>query len=804
VTFVDDARIALRGLRRQPGFLLVALVTLGVAIGANITVFSFVNATMLRPLPFGSRSDRVISVHSAHASEAEDWQDARLSYADLQDLRAAGAIEDAGGFVERNFTLQDGDAERVNGGSVTPGLFPLLDASPALGRQFRDDDAAPPGFESVVIITHGLWQRRFAGRPDIVGRTMQINGRGLTIVGVMPQGFAFPEDAQLYVPLRWEAAPRSQRVLTTFGLLKQGQTIEQAQHAVDALAARLAKLYPATHDGWSMRVMTFRDLMIDGDGRRLRGMLFLAVGSVLLIGCANLAALMLARGESRRREFAVRVALGAKRFDLVRSTLVESGLIAILGTCLGVIGASWTLELLPRAFADGLPYWVDLTPDLRVASFTITITALTALVLGLAPGLRFSRPDLNDTLKSTSAGTTASPGVQRARGLLVVAQVALSVGLVTAAMLTVQSLIALQQARSGFEESGLVTFRAYIAGDRFDAPESRAAVFKGLIDELGSAPGIRDVAMTTSIPTDDGGALIQLAPAGEWVRGREIGAQQVAVSPTLFDILGLTVEGRVFTEDEFRNTQSDAVIVSRALAQRFWPGESALDRRLSFVIDGRLDTRRVIGVAPDIVYEEIGEETEQSRLIVYVPYARVAPRTMAVMIRTAGDAEASMATVRGIMRQRFAGIPVYDLRTMQQVRTYTTWEQRIFGEVMAGFASIAVALAWLGVYGLVVYAVARRTREIGVRMALGAQRSHIVRMIVGDVGAMAAAGLGLGVFLGAALTRVLEGSLYGVDTRDPRLLVIAALTMAVAMLAATLWPARRATRIQPVVALRCD
>jgi putative ABC transport system permease protein len=311
VKLLDDIRLALRGLRRQPGLVVVALLTLGIAISANITVFSIVNATLLRPLPFGDRSDRIVSVHAAHASEAEDWADAEISFRDLQDLRAAGALEDAAGIVDRNLILQDGDTERVLGGSVTPNLFALLGITPMLGRQFRDEDAASPGLESVVIVTHGLWQRRLGGRPDVIGRTIEVNGRGLSIIGVMPPGFAFPERTSLYLPLRWDNAPRTQRVVTAFGLLKPGQTIDQAQTAVSALAAHLARTHPDTHQGWSMRVLTFRDLMV-GTDRGETTILLMAVAFVLTIACSNLAALLLARGESRRREFAVRVALGAR------------------------------------------------------------------------------------------------------------------------------------------------------------------------------------------------------------------------------------------------------------------------------------------------------------------------------------------------------------------------------------------------------------------------------------------------------------------------------------------------------------
>ena len=334
----------------------------------------------------------------------------------------------------------------MSGGSVTPNLFPLLGVAPAMGRGFRDEDAAPPGFESAVIITHGLWQRRLGGRSDVIGHGLRVNDRTLTVVGVMPPGFAFPEFEELYLPLGWESAPRGQRSIATFGLLKPGQTVGQAQREIDALAAHLARTHPATHHDWTMRVMTFRDLMIDRGDRRLTTTLLAAVVFVLLIGCANLAGLLLARGEARRREFAVRAALGATRAHLVRGTLVESAVVAALGTGIGLLAAAWALEAMPLAFADGLPYWVDLRPDARVVLFTAGLTVLTAVLLGAAPGLRFSRPDVNETLKSSSAGTTASPGVQRVRGALVVVQVALSVGLVTAAVLMVRSFLALQVA----------------------------------------------------------------------------------------------------------------------------------------------------------------------------------------------------------------------------------------------------------------------------------------------------------------------------------------------------------------------
>jgi predicted permease len=781
---------------------MVALLTLGLAIGANVAVFTLVNAILLRPMPFGDRSDRVVSIHTSHASHAEDWADARLSYPDLLDLRAADVLQQAEGFVSRNFTLGDGQAERVIGGSITPGLFDLLGISPAAGRTFRPDEAAPPGLESVVIITHALWQRRLGARADVIGRSMQINGRALTIVGVMPPGFAFPERQELYLPLRWDAAPRSQRTIATFGLLKPGHTLQQAQHALDALAARLSVAHPSTHDGWTMRVMMFRDLMVEGDDRRLFATLLSAVVFVLLIGCANLAGLLLARGEARRREFAVRAALGARRWQIVRPTLMESLVIAVLGTAVGVLVAAWALELIPLAFADGLPYWVDLRPDVRVVLFTVLVMACTACLVGTAPALRFSRPDASNALKA--ATSTAGRDVLRLRSALVVAQVAMCVTLLTAAVMMVRSFVALQRADAGFDTQGVLTFRAYLAGDAFDAVPARAAGFAAVISELKNSPAVESAALTTSIPTDDGGIPVQIAREGGWIAGRELGAQQVAVSPELFETLGIRLDGRPFTANEGANPQADVVIVGRTLAEQLWPGESALDRRLGVVSDGRVEWRRVVGVAADVVYEEFGEETEQSRLIVYVPYARVAARTMAVLVRAHSDPTGLVADIRTRLRNRFPELPAYDLRTMAEVRTYTTWEQRVFGQLMAAFAGVALLLAWVGVYGVVAYSVARRTREIGVRIALGASRSDVLRMVASDIGLLALGGVGIGVGLGALLMRVLEASAYGTMAGDWRPLAAAGVAMALAMVAAAIAPARRAVRIQPATALRSD
>jgi predicted permease len=802
-----DLRHAFRGLLKRPGFTVAALLTLGLGIGANSTVFSMVNGVLLAPLPFGEKSPRVVTLHSTHQSQPEDWEDSGLSYADLMDVRENGrTLEDVAGYVGRSFTLViGGEAERVRGGSVTPNLFPLLGHQPLIGRHFKDEEAQAPGFEPVVLLSHRLWQQRYGGDPGIVGRSIQLNDRALTVVGVMPPRVRFPERDDLWLPFRWGGEPRrAQRGVASFGVLRAGATLAQAQQELDGLAARLAEQYPDTNRGWGIRVLSFRDSTVDRGMRIVMGALLGAVAAVLLIGCANLANLILARGVGRQRELAVRSALGASRGRLVRQMLAESVLLSSAGALLGLSIGRWSVDLIVASWPEEIPYWVRLDLDWRIVAFTAAAAALAALSSGLLPALRSSRPDLVSELRDGARGT-AGMAHQRLQAALVVGQVALSLSLLVAANLMIRSFLRLEAADSGFREDGLLSLRLQVSGDRYDKTEVRAEFVRALLERLEAQPGIARAAATTSIPTDDGGIPARLAIDGQPAPpGQEPGALTIVASPSLFDTLGATlVEGRSFAPDEHANPQADVAVVNRSLARRFWP-EGAVGRRIGLVEGAHTRWLRIVGVAPDIQYEEFGEETAQSRLNVFVPYAGTPSRGLALLVRTRTAPRAQAETVRKALRDMDPSLAAWDVRTMQEVRAFTTWEQRFFGKLMGAFAGQALLLACLGVYGVLAYAVSRRTHEIGVRLALGASRADVVGLVVRRGAKMAAVGVALGLLLSVAVGRVLQGILYGVSGGDPIAFAAMAALLAAIVLLASWLPARRAAGIDPIAALRTD
>lgn len=808
----QDLRFALRSLAKRPGFTAAALFTLGVGIGANTAMFSLVNALLLRPLPFGTRSARVVTLHSTHPTQAQDWQDSRISYPDFEDVRAANrSFEGVAGYVSRTFTLAGSDgteaeAVRIQGGSVTPDLFPLLGVSPILGRQFRPEEAQTFGFEPVVLLGHSLWQRRFAGDPDVVGKAVRVNGRALMVVGVLPPRFKFPERDEMYVPFRPSEPQRDQRFVLGVGVLREGVTLAQAREDTAAIAGRLAEQFPDTNRRWGLQVLGIRELMVGSTVRVVAPTLLGAVGFVLLIGCANLANLLLARGEARQREMAVRTAIGASRGHLVRQMLSESLLLAVAGGTLGALLSEWGLDALVASFPEELPYWVQMDLDGRIFAFTATLTVLTAFGFGLLPALRASKPDLVGELKDGGRGAVGSPGHRRLQSMLVVGQVALCLALLVGANLMIRSFLELQRADSGFDESRLLSLRVYLAGDAYDPVEAKAAFLRRAVEVLRAVPGVTQAAATTSLPTDDGGQAVRLVAEGQAVaQGDETGGSLIGATPTLFDTLGLPLlEGRNFTEQETANAGSDVALVNRTLARRFWPEGSAMGRRIGLVESGSTRWLRVVGVAPNVHYEEIGEETSASQLNVYVPFARLGWRTLAILVRSEGDPATVAGSVRTAVRKLDPGSPAFDLRTLSEVRAYTTWEQRFFGQAMGAFAASALLLACLGVYGVLAYGVSRRAHEIGVRMALGARPEDVVRLVVGQGATLAALGLGGGLVLAAGVARLLGGILYGVSAADPWAFTAMASLLAAVVVVASYLPARRAARTDPMAALRCE
>jgi putative ABC transport system permease protein len=797
---------AWRGLRQSPIFLIAALATIAIGIGANVTVFSIVNGISLRPMPFGDRTDRLVTIHPTHrlATEEPDWGDSEISYLDLVDYRAAGSVEGVGGYMIRNFVLS-GDAssaERVVGGSVTPELFRLLGVEPFLGRHFLPEEAAAPGLETSVMLTHSLWQRRYAADPSIIGKTIIINDGARTVVGVLPPRFQFPVRDQLYMPLRWDESPRAARNINAVALMRPEVGLEQARSEIAAIAKRLEESYPESNRGYGVQVVPIRNSYVGAEEGRIFIVLLAAVGFVLLIVCANLANLMLVRGAARQREMAVRSAMGASHGRLVWSALSESLLLALPGAGLGLLAAQWALDAIFRLLSGDLPYWVTFEVDVRVAIFTIGAAIFTAIAVGLIPSIRAATPDLINDLKEAGRGASLGRAGQRMQATLAVAQVALCFALLIGANLMVRSFMAMQTADLGFDHRQLLSARSYLAGDAFDDVQARAAFYDRAVSVLAALPGATAAAMTTAIPGDDGGATQRVVVDGRTTENDEIAIQSIAMSPQLFDVLGLSlIEGRTFTATETQNPRADVAVINQGLARRLWPGDSPLDRRIGFRGGRDINWFRVVGVVPDIHYEEVGEETEQSRLNVYLPYATSGSRSMSLLVRASGSPATLVEPTRAALQRLGAAFPIFQVMTFNDLRRFTTREQAFLGNIMATFAVMALALACLGIYALISYSVGRRAREIGVRLALGARPRDVVSMLLRESARVGGAGLVLGLTMGVLIARALTQVLYGIKV-DAWLFVSMAAPLTLAIVFATWWPARRAGKVEPTVALR--
>lgn len=802
---VQDIRHAFRSLGKRPGFAAATLLTVAIGLGANITVFSIVNALLLRPLPFGERSDRIVTLYATHAQQAEDWGwgDSEISLADLQDFRGSGVLEALGGYMERSFTLTgDEAAERVRGGSVTPDLFPLLGITPVLGRHFRAEEGAAPGLEPVVMLTHGLWQRRYGANPDIVGRAVTVNGLPRTVVGVLPPGFRFPERDDLYMPLRWDEAPRNARNVNAIGLLAPGVALAQARDRLSATAARLAREHAETNRGFGVHLLPFRDAQIGREERQVSVVLMAAVGFVLLIACANLANLFLVRGVARQRDTAIHAAMGASRSRLARQLFLDAAVLSIMGAALGLLGAVWALDAIHASFPEELPYWLSFDLDLRVALFTASAAVFTAAAVGVLPAIRASRPHLVEDLKD---GIRATPGraQQRVQSSLVAAQVALCLALLVGAHLMIGSFLALQTADLGIDHRPLITVRAYLAGDQYDDVGARSRFYDEAATALQQVPGVTAAAATTSIPGDDGGAGVRLVIDGRSGPDEAVGASTIGVTAAIFDTFGIrALDGRTFTPAEILDPETRVTVVNETLARHFWPAGDAVGARVGIERTADVLWYRVVGVVPDVHYEEIGEATPQSQRTMYLPYAAQPSRTMALVARASGQPEQVLLAARAALERRYPGMPLYEVMTMAERRRFVTWEQEFFGRLMGVFATLAVALACVGIYALIAFAVRQRQREIGVRLALGAEPAQVARLFVGQGLRVAAIGIAAGAALAAALVAGLSGVVYGVDPWSGWHFSGAAALLVVVVLLASYLPARRASRANPTAVLR--
>lgn len=794
-----------RGLRRNPRLALIMAATLTLGLGANTTVFSLVQSVLFLDADFGRSSGRVISLHSVHPTRAQQLDDAELSWPEFEAVRGSlQGLERVEGYTERNFTLDTEDgAARAAGASVTPGLFTLIDAAPALGRGLREDDAQDFGHESTVVISHALWQRQYGGDPSIVGKSIKLNGRPLEVVGVMARGFAFPERHDLWLAYKSTVAPpNGSRFLLALGLLKPGQTLASLSTRLEPISLDLERRLPESQKDYRLKAARFPNVLLGGTPLAMTAMM-LAVTMVLLIACANLAGLLLARSVDRRRETALKLALGASRGALVRELLAEVLLVSLSGATLGWAFARAAVPRLVASFPEAPPYWMRFEVDATAFAYCLGLTLLTTLVAGLLPAWRSASVSPAVDLKDAGRAVSRGPRTRRMQEGIVIAQVAACVALVVAAELMIQSFNNLQKADAGIREEGLLTARLYLSGDEVDEAAAKARALGVLINDVASRPTVIRAAITTAIPADDGGPTAMLVREIGAPSLDEIPATVVGASDGLFETLGAPLlRGRDFTRQDVEDPLSPLVVVSASLAQAIGGGSDVVGRSVAIRSGSSHEWRNIVGVVQDVQYEEFGEETSSARRAMYVPYARVGWRSVSFLARTRGDSTPLVAELRPLAKRAHPGIAVFAVRTMAEVRASTTWDQRFFSRVMGLFAETALVLAGMGLYGLLRQFVGSRTHEIGVRRALGASGRAIAGLVLSRAGVVTGMGVVAGGFLSIMASRGLSGLLFGVSALNLSIFALAGGAVLALVLICSWIPVRRALGVDPIVALR--
>ncbi|MGH9868054.1 MAG: ABC transporter permease [Candidatus Polarisedimenticolia bacterium] len=804
-SFTRDLRYALRGLRKAPVFTLAVVATLALGIGANTAIFSVVHATLLRDLPFAD-PDRLVMV----------WEDASkvgyprdtpspANYIDWRDQN--GVFESMAAMASVGFNLTgSGEPERIEGARVSATLFPLLGVQPLLGRVFAPDEDRP-GANQVVVISHGLWQRRFGSDPAIVGSPLALNGASVTVVGVMAPSFRFPAvEDEIWIPMAFsadEAGRRGSHFLKVVARLKPGVTLAQAQTEMTGIAHRLEELYPQSNTNVGAVVVPLHEQLV-GNLRPALLVLMGAVGFVLLIACANVANLLLARTAARQKEISIRVALGAERRQLVRQFLTESLVLAALGGCAGLLLSQWGIGLMKTFLPDALAQVKDVTLGAAVMVFAMAVSVITGLMFGLAPAVQASR-QLSDGLKEGTRGSSSGRMARRVRGALVASEIAVSLVLLIGAGLLMNSFVRLRHVDPGFDPGRLLTMRIALSETTYRQAERRSAFYTELLSGLEALPGVESAAVTTNLPLTFTGNSIGISIEGrpDPPPGREIIVVTRVVSPDYFRTMGIPVTGgRPFTGADRDGSQPVAVI-SESMARLHWSGEDPVGRRIKSGPSASGNPYwTVVGVVKDVHQFDLGADPRPQ---IYLPYAQVgffAPRDL--VVRTSGEPLALAASVRRVVQDLDRDQPIAQVRTMEEIVSSSVGTQR-FSTLMLGlFALVALALASVGIYGLISYSVSQRTREIGIRMALGAQRRDVLRLVIFEGMTLVLVGAGIGLLGALALTRLMQGLLYGVSAVDPVTFLATFLLLAAVALSACYLPARRAARGDQIAAIRCE
>ncbi|HVS83937.1 MAG TPA: ABC transporter permease [Pyrinomonadaceae bacterium] len=801
-SLLKDIQYGIRSLLKRPGFTAVALITLALGIGANSAMFSVVNAVLLRPLSY-PQSDRIVVLDGINPPQG--ITQSNMSVPDLADWQKQNQVfEQLAGFISGGAFLSRADeTERVRASGVTADFFPLFRTNAIQGRPLQADDAQT-GREPVVVLSYGLWQKRFGAERSVVGSKVMLSGKSTTIVGVMPPGFDYPAQSELWVPFRLEPdkEQRDNRYVSVIARLKPLATAATAQAQMDTINQQLAQAYHESNNGWTVKITNLQERLV-GSMRLSLLVLLGAVAFVLLIACANVANLLLARATARRKEIAVRNALGASRWRVIRQLLTESVLLSFVGGSLGLLLSLWLTKLLVAVSPANSPRFDEIRPDARVFIFTFGLTIVTGFVFGLAPALQASRLSLTDGLKEGLRSAAGGSRSNRLRSLLMVSEIALSFILLVGAGLLIKSFMRLRDVSPGFNANNVLTMRLSLPPGKYAQGEPRAQIFRLATERLKSLPGVQSTGAVLSLPL--GGDTFNVW-RGYIREGRPATTEEssnaafLVVTPDYFRTLQIPlIAGRAFNDQDTEKTIK-AVIVNETMARQLWSGASPLGKHFTIWRDEKFP-REIVGIVGDVRTSLDIDAGPQ----MYVPYAQDASwGSLSFVIRTSGDPATMSSAARSEIRSLDKGLPVFNTRTMNDVLMTSVAPRRTPMLLLSAFAAVALLLAMIGIYGVTAYYVTQRTQEIGIRMALGAQIGDVLRLVLKSGMVLAAIGVGVGLVGALLLTRLMKSLLFGVTATDAVTLFAVSVCLLVTALLACYIPARRATKVDPLVALRCE
>jgi len=799
-----DVRTGVRALVHSPVFTVVTVLSLALGIGANTAIFSVVNGLLLRPLPYPEAEQIVDVWHTPPQQSFPGLDRFSVSPANYLDWKAQStAFEQMAVYADTGLSLStSNDPLPLIGAVVSSDFFSVLRTNAMLGRTFTPDEERP-GRDQVAVIGHGLWQRAFGANPNIIGQTLTLNSRSFTVVGIMPAGFEFPREAELWVPLAWDDNERKTRSIHDYlviARLKQNVSLQQARAEMSTISSRLEQQYREENTGWGAVVTPLREDLV-GDVRLALLVLFCAVGFVLLIACANVANLMLARGANRQKEIAVRIALGAGRARLIRQLLTESVLLAVIGGLLGLLLAVWGSKMLVQL--GSLPNSGALGIDTWALGFTLLVSFAAGIIIGIVPALQFTRTSISEALKQGSGRTGGSPIKQHTRKALVISEVALSLVLLIGAGLMIRSFWKLQNVDPGFDTSNALTMSIVLTPSRYSEPHQRLAFVDRAMEQIRAVPGVVSVGTTTRVPLGGGGSTQPFSVEGRPAAAiaEQPMAQTRYISPDYFRAIGIPLRQGRFFSDQDRDNSVPVVIISEAMARRFWPGENPIGRRLTPSFHSEQGTREIVGVVGDV--KTSGLDADASAMM-YLPFKQAPLPFLSFVVRTASTPESLIQPVSKAIYAIDKEQALTDVETMDQVLGKSLSGRRFNMTLLLTFAGVALMLAAVGVYGVMNYTVTLRRRELGIRMALGAEARDVLQLVLRQGLTLTLIGVGAGLLSAYALTRLMASLLYGVTATDYLTFASVSAVLIAVGLAASFIPARRATKVDPTIALRTE